>query len=83
MVMARRQVLVQLDDELVVQLDQIASALGTNRSDLLRRGARAVIAAEHLADADRQLQAGYRRQPQDPSLVEAARQLAGRTGPAW
>lgn len=83
MVMARRQVLVQLDDELVVQLDQIASALGTNRSELLRRGAHAVIAAEHLADADRQLQAGYRRQPQDPSLVEAARQLAGRTGPAW
>lgn len=83
MVMARRQVLVQLDDELVVQLDLIAAVLGINRSELLRRGARAVIAAENLADADRQLQAGYRRQPQDPSLVEAARQLAARTGPAW
>ena len=83
MVMARRQVLVQLDDELVVQLDLIAAELGINRSELLRRGARAVIAAENLADADRRLQAGYRRQPQDPSLVEAARQLAARTGPAW
>ena len=81
--MARRQVSVQLDDELVLQLDRIASALGVNRSELLRRGARAVIAAEHLADADRQLQAGYRRRPQDPTLVEAGRQLADRTGPAW
>jgi len=83
MVVARRQVLVQLDDELVAQLDLVSAALGTSRSELLRRGARAVIEAERLADADRRLQVGYRRQPQDPSLVEAARQLAARTGPAW
>ena len=81
--MTRREVLVQLDDDLVEQLDVLAKQLGTNRSALLRQGARAVIAAEHLADADRELQAGYRRQPQDPSVVEAARQLAARTGPAW
>ena len=81
--MTRREVLVQLDDDLVEQLDALAKQLGTNRSALLRQGARAVIAAENLADADRQLQAGYRRQPQDPGLVEAARQLAARTGPAW
>jgi metal-responsive CopG/Arc/MetJ family transcriptional regulator len=81
--MARREVLVQLDDHLVEQLDELARKLGTNRSELLRRGAHAVIAAANLADADRQLQAGYRRQPQDPGLVEAARQLAARTGPAW
>lgn len=38
MVLARREVLVQLDDELVAQLDQLASRIGTNRSELLRRG---------------------------------------------
>lgn len=83
MVMVRRQVLVQLDDELVARLDLIAAELGVNRSELLRRGARAVIAAEDLAAADRRLQAGYRREPQDAGLVHAARELAARTGPTW
>lgn len=83
MVMARREVLVQLDDDLVAQLDALAKQLGTNRSELLRRGAQAVIDAEDLAAADRALQAAYRRQPQDPALVEAAWRLAGETAPPW
>ena len=49
MVIARKQVLVQLDDALVEQLDRLARDLGTNRSELLRRGAQAVIDAEDLA----------------------------------
>ena len=83
MVMARREVLVQLDDELVHRLDEIARALGTNRSELLRRGAQAVISAEELAGADRDLTAAYVRQLPDPALVRSARELASRTAPEW
>jgi Arc/MetJ-type ribon-helix-helix transcriptional regulator len=83
MVMARRQVLVQLDDDLVEQLDELASNLGTNRSELLRRGARAVLEAEELAGADRRLRTSYRLQPADLALVQSARQFAGETAPAW
>lgn len=83
MVMARREVLVQLEDDLVEQLDQIAEDHGTNRSELLRRGARAVIEAEDLAGADRRLVAAYRRQPPDPALVQSAARLAALTVPEW
>jgi hypothetical protein len=83
MVMARREVLVQLDDDLVRQLDELATKLGTNRSELLRRGAQAVISAEDLAGADRDLVAAYQRQPADPALVQSARRLAAHTAPAW
>ena len=83
MLMSRREVLVQLDDELVAQHDGLAARLGTNRSELLRRGAQAVITAEELAEADRELVAAYRRQPADPALVQSARRLAAQTAPAW
>ena len=81
--MARREVLVQLDDELVEQLADIAKLRGTNRSELLRRGARAVIEAEELAAADAELREAYRRQPADPALVQSAVRLAARTVPSW
>ena len=83
MVVARREVLVQLDDELVANLDDLARRRGISRSELLRRGALAVLEADELAVADAQLQDAYRRQPQDPAVVDAARRLAGETAPAW
>ncbi len=83
MVMARREVLVQLDDDLVERLDSLAADLGTSRSELMRRGAQAILEAEDLASKDRQLQHGYRRQPPDPVLVESARRIAARTAPEW
>ncbi len=83
MVMARREVLVQLDDELIERLAEVAAAEGTSRSALLRRGARAVIEAANLATADAELIAAYRRQPQDPALVQAAERLAAETAPPW
>lgn len=83
MVMARRQVLVQLDDEIVEHLDAVARDLGVSRSELLRRGAQAVIAAENLATADRDLVTGYRRVPPDAALVQSARRLAAQTTPEW
>ena len=83
MVMARREVLVQLDDVLVEQLDELAARLGTNRSELLRRGAQAVLVAEDLAAADAELVEAYRREPPDPLLVQSARRLAAKHAPAW
>lgn len=83
MVMARREVLVQLDDELVERLDALAADLGTNRSELIRRGAQAVLDAEELGEADQQLRLAYRRQPPDPALLQSARRLAAETAPAW
>jgi metal-responsive CopG/Arc/MetJ family transcriptional regulator len=83
MVMARREVLVQLDDELVDRLDALAAALKTNRSELLRRGAQAVLEAEDLADADREFVRAYQRQPADPALLQSARRLAAENAPAW
>jgi len=83
MPMTRREVLVQLDDELVRRLDEVAERLATNRSALLRRGALAVLEAAEVADADRALQEAYRRQPPDPLLVEAAARLAAETAPPW
>jgi len=83
MVMARREVLVQLDDDLVTELDRIAAARRTSRSELLRQGARAVIEADEEAAADAELIAAYRRQPPDPALALSAGRLAARTAPAW
>lgn len=83
MVMARREVLVQLDDELVARLDQLAAELGTNRSELLRRGAAAVLEASALRQADQSLREAYRRAPQDPAIVAAAGRLAAQTVPEW
>jgi predicted transcriptional regulator len=83
MVMSRKEVLVQLDDELVERLDRLASEEGTSRSELLRRGASAVLDAAELTVADRHLRQAYRRQPQDPAIVAAAAALAARTTPEW
>ena len=81
--MARREVLVQLDDDLVSRLDHLAAEKKTNRSELLRRGALAVLDAEDLRQADVQLQEAYRRTPQDPELMRSAARLAAQTIPEW
>jgi predicted transcriptional regulator len=83
MAMARRQVLVQLDDDLIGRLDELAERVGTSRSELLRRGALAVLQAAELAQADQELVEAYRRQPQDPALVSAAARLAAENAPVW
>lgn len=75
--------LVQLDDDLVERLDRLAAQQGTNRSDLLRRGATAVLEAADEAQADLALKEAYRRQPQDPAIVASAARLAAHTVPQW
>lgn len=81
--MARREVLVQLDDDLVARLDHLAAEEGTSRSELLRRGADALLEAARVTRADEELIAAYRRIPQDPVLVEAAARLAASTVREW
>ena len=83
MVMSRKEVLVQLDDALVARLDALAEREGTSRSELLRRGAIAVLDAMAERDADDALIEAYRRTPQDPAVVRSARRLAARTAPEW
>jgi metal-responsive CopG/Arc/MetJ family transcriptional regulator len=83
MVVARKEVLVQLDDELVARLDELAAKAEISRSELIRRGMAAVLEAADLAEADRELIAAYKRLPQDPLLTEALTRLAGETAPKW
>ena len=82
--MVRKQVLVQLDDELLRELDTAADAQGVSRSELLRRGARAVLDALAAVEDDRRLQAAYRRRPErKDSFVEAAARIALRDADEW
>lgn len=83
MVMPRREVLVQLDDDLVARLDEIAQRSSVSRSELLRRGALSVIEADKWAQADRRLIEGYTNYPPDPLLLETSRRLAAETVPEW
>jgi metal-responsive CopG/Arc/MetJ family transcriptional regulator len=76
MLVTRKPVLVQLDDDLVDRLDAYAAAHQTNRSAVLREAASVLLDAEDrradLAEADRQLVESYTRVPQEPELVEWA-----------
>jgi len=83
MVMSRREVLVQLDDDLVERLDEIAQRTKVSRSELLRRAAQSVIAADARAQADQRLIEGYTRYPPDPLLLRASERLAAETAPEW
>jgi predicted transcriptional regulator len=74
---------VQLDDDLVGRLDALAQWAGTSRSELLRRGALAVLQAAELAEADQRLITAYCRQPQDPAIVTAAARFAAENAPVW
>jgi metal-responsive CopG/Arc/MetJ family transcriptional regulator len=81
--MARTQVLVQLDDGLVLRLDRLARDMSVSRSELLRRGARALLEAADLASADEALIEAYRMRPQSPSMVETVSRLAAKMTPEW
>lgn len=81
--MGRRELLVQLDDDLLARLDRFAAQHGTNRSELLQRGAVELLNAEELRQADTELQASYSCTPQDPIVVDAAARLASETIPNW
>ena len=81
--MPRKQVLVQLDDDLVTRLDATASAIGVSRSELVRRAAIALLDAFDELEADKKLKVAYRKQPQEMALIEVSTRLAAVTAPPW
>ena len=83
MVMARKQVLVQLDDDLVARLDELAERLALSRSALMRRAAHDLLDRAWEHEAERVTIAAYRRQPEDSDWVATATRLAAETAPEW
>lgn len=74
--MARRQVLVQLTDELVAELDREAQERGISRSAVLRTAIDSFLQRESVAALERRLVEGYRRHPADEvDTTETVRQL--------
>jgi predicted transcriptional regulator len=80
MVMARRQTLVQLSDELLALLDERAARTGRSRSELIRAALERDLQADREAAIDAAILDGYRRIPpphQDPwADVSAKRSIA-------
>jgi metal-responsive CopG/Arc/MetJ family transcriptional regulator len=83
MVMARRQVLVQLDDDLVARLDELAARLAMSRSELIRTAALAALDRAWELEAEQATIAAYLKHPQDPAWVATATRLAAETAPEW
>lgn len=81
--MARKQVIVQLDDNLVAALDKAASQEGVSRSELIRMAALALLEARKIRKLEKKLVDAYTKVPQDPVMVETARRLASETAPRW
>ena len=81
--MARKQVIVQLDDKLVAELDKVARREGMSRSELLRLAAAALLQAKDTLRAEHKLIESYRRLPQDAAFIESAAKLAAETAPDW
>jgi predicted DNA-binding protein len=63
MVVARRQTLVQLTDDLVVLLDAIAAKQGRTRSALIRSVLEEYVKDEDDAEKDRRMIEGYTKYP--------------------
>jgi predicted transcriptional regulator len=72
MVIARKQVLVQLSDELVGLLDGIAARRGISRSALIREAVESHLHDEREAEIDRQIVDAYTRMPQTEEELEWA-----------
>lgn len=75
-VMARRQSLVQLSDELVALLDERAARSGRSRSALIREAIEHYLRADAEAVIDAAIVRAYERMPQEPDrwLDVAARE---------
>ena len=62
---ARKQILVQLDDAQVARLDELALAADDSRSELIRRAIDLYVEAVGQAVADARYAEAYRRVPED------------------
>ena len=79
--MARKQVLVQLDDTQVAALDHLARTASDNRSELIRRAIDLYLEAAGEAVADLRYADAYRRMPEDPAELEGLRALSASAWP--
>jgi predicted transcriptional regulator len=70
---ARRQVLVQLDDSQVAELDRLAASADDSRSELIRRAIDLYVAAVGEAVADLRYAEAYGRVPEDLEEFAALR----------
>jgi metal-responsive CopG/Arc/MetJ family transcriptional regulator len=67
--MARRQTLVQLNDELLALLDERASRTGRSRSQIIRAAVENELAGDREAAIDSAIVSGYERVP--PAELDA------------
>lgn len=74
--MARKQVLVQLDDGQVASLDRHAVAGDESRSELIRRAIDLYLEAVAEGIADLRYAEAYRRVPEDEAELAALRELS-------
>jgi Arc/MetJ-type ribon-helix-helix transcriptional regulator len=65
MVVARKQTLVQLSDDLLTRLDRLTARAGRSRSEVIRDAVEAYLAADREAEIDRQIVAAYSARPQE------------------
>ena len=79
--MARRQVLVQLDDAQVAALDRLATASDDSRSELIRRAIDLYVEAVGEAVAVLRYAAAYGLVPEDPEEFAWLRALASGSWP--
>lgn len=75
MVMARKQVLVQLNDDLLSQLDRAMAASGQSRSQLVRAAISDYLERVLEDDIDRQYVAAYTRHPPDDEFDDGIAEL--------
>ena len=81
--MARKQVIVQLDDGLLQRLDAEASDAHTSRSEVIRKAIDAWFEAKRIARLDFEYAEGYRRFPEDAALGESLMRLAAENAPPY
>jgi Arc/MetJ-type ribon-helix-helix transcriptional regulator len=82
-IVARKQVLVQLDDRIVERLDRLIGPLDASRSDLIRRAVNLWLDALDEAQADVRYADAYRRIPDDLEDHAAWEALQLESWPEW
>jgi Arc/MetJ-type ribon-helix-helix transcriptional regulator len=83
LIVARKQVLVQLDDLIVARLDRLTEPMDASRSDLIRRAVNLWLEAVDGAAADVRYAEAYRRIPDDLRENEAWEAAQLETWPEW
>jgi predicted DNA-binding protein len=78
---ARKQVLVQLDDAQVAALDRLAERSGESRSELIRRAIDRYVEAVREAVADIRYAEAYERVPEDLDELAGLRALGAEAWP--